>query len=241
MNVVRIGVVLPATFNLNADAANARVLAKRLTLSGVDTEIVALDEPESMARAELDALIIGSPSSSILTDPNLPRAEIADLVAASLDRSIPILAVSNGFHLLGAMTGRDGEIIEGLGVIPVRTTFGRKQHVSIGARVDTGSYELIGVENHNARVEFDDIEHQLGGVVRGTGNDWRGSEGYSRGSLTATHLHGPLFALNPAFADNFCRELLARRGATFVRGAALDDLDRLSLAAAAHLDRRASS
>jgi len=35
MSAVRIGVVFPTTFNLNADAANAQVLAKRLLLSDV--------------------------------------------------------------------------------------------------------------------------------------------------------------------------------------------------------------
>lgn len=241
MTAVRIGVLLPATFNLNADVANADVLARRLSLSGYEARVVPLDDPALFSTAELEALIIGSPSSSVLADPKLPRAAIARLVTRLLAGSVPILAVSNGFHLLGTMTGRDGAPIDGLGIIPVHTTFGTKQHVTIGALVDTGSDRLIGVENHNARVEFTDIAEQFGGVIRGTGNATGGPEGFEAGSLTATHLHGPLFALNPELADSWCRVILSRRDETFTRGAGLDELDRLAHAAAAHLERQGSS
>ncbi|MEY4312971.1 MAG: hypothetical protein RLZZ319_480 [Actinomycetota bacterium] len=241
MTAVKIGVLLPATFNLNADAANADVLVRRFTLSGYDAEVVPLDDPAEFSNEELDALIIGSPSSSVLADPALPRAEIATLVQRLRAARVPILAISNGFHLLGTMTGRDGAPLEGLGIIPVHTTFGTKQHVTIGALVDTGSDRLIGVENHNARVEFTDTAEQFAGVIRGTGNGTGGPDGFEAGSLTGTHLHGPLFALNPELADSWCRFILSRRGETFTRGAALDELDRLAHAAAAHLERQATS
>jgi CobQ-like glutamine amidotransferase family enzyme len=139
------------------------------------------------------------------------------------------------------MTGRDGTVIPGLELIPVSTAFGSAQHVTIGARVTVGDRSLIGVENHNATVTIDTPARAFGAVTRGFGNDGGDFDGYAHGSLVATHLHGPLFALNAVFADEFCSAILARRGTTFERGDALDALDALSLAAAVHLDRQAKS
>lgn len=241
MSAVRIGVVFPATFNLNADAANATVVARRLTLSGIDTEVVPYDI-DAMARGDMpDALIIGSPSSTGL-DSEDARSPIArDFIASAHASGVPILAVSNGFHWLGTMTGKDGTDLGGLGVIPVHTRFGATQHVTIGAQVDSSHGELIGVENHNATCELRDSSNAFGRVVHGVGNARDGVDGYADHAVWATHLHGPVFALNSALADAFASKILERRGETFTRGIALDDFDRLAAATAAHLIRKRSA
>jgi len=113
--------------------------------------------------------------------------------------------------------------------------------VTIGARVTTTELSLVGVENHNGRVDLLADGQKFGDVIRGIGNDTGGAEGFVRGSLVCTHLHGPLFALNPEFADRFSADILARRGEQFHRGEELDELDRLANAAARHLDRAATS
>lgn len=240
MTDVRIGVMFPSTFNLNADVANALVLQRRLELSGVETHIVPITGESSVDDAVVDALVIGSPSSSILLSPDLPRDGIASFVSTAFTSEIPILAISNGFHLLGQISNEDGETNAGLNLIPVTTTFGRTQHVTIGAQLETQWGRVVGVENHNARVELSSGD-AFGRIVRGVGNAAGGIDGLCWGTLWATHLHGPVLALNPTLADALCARILDRRGLTFSRGDGLDHLDELANRARTHLEKSTAS
>ncbi len=241
MSAVLVGVLFPATFNLNADAANATQLVKRLTLSGLDAEVVPVDADVLVAGTSLDALVIGSPSSSVLASPDSSSQELHDFVTTALIDDVPILAVSNGFHLLGTMTAADGSDRGGLGIIPVSTTFGPQQHVTIGAEVNTEWGDLIGIENHNATVSLDADSSVFGSMTFGVGNNTGGAEGFHRATLWATHLHGPLFAMNPTFADLFAMHAAAHRGLSYSRSTALDDIDRLAEQARGHLVRKRAS
>jgi CobQ-like glutamine amidotransferase family enzyme len=236
MTTVRIGVVFPTTFNLNADAANGTVLAKRFHLSGLDAEVVALDIDAMTAKTSIDALIVGSGSSSNVAASETTSARVRDFLNNSLSTDTPILSVSNGFHLWGNLTAKDGTNIPGWDLIPVHTRFGVTQHVTVGARVSTTWGTLVGIENHNATVEIDGCD-PLGTVEHGVGNNSGGVDGIQFGSLWGTHLHGPVFAMNPSFADEFARRVLARHGITFEPGEALDAIDQLSAETAAHLVR----
>ena len=239
MSAVRIGVVFPTTFNLNADAANAQVLAKRLQLSEIDVEVVPLDVDAMTAKVSVDALIVGSGSSSNLTAPESTSPRVRDFLKAALSAETPILAVSNGFHLWGTMTAKDGQTMAGWDVIPIHTQFGTTQHVTIGAQVLTTWGTLVGVENHNATVEIDGCD-PLGTVVHGVGNNAGGVDGIHFGSLWGTHIHGPVFAMNPFFADEFASRVLARLGMTYAPGKDLAELDQLSLGTSEHLVRMQS-
>jgi CobQ-like glutamine amidotransferase family enzyme len=236
MSAVRIGVVFPTTFNLNADAANAQVLAKRLQLSEIDVEVVPLDLDAMTAKVPVDALIVGSGSSSNVSAPESTSPQVRDFLKSALSAETPILAVSNGFHLWGTMTGKDGNTVAGWGLIPTRTQFGTTQHVTIGAQVQTAWGKLVGVENHNATVDLNGCD-PLGTVVHGVGNNSGGVDGIHFGSLWGTHIHGPVFAMNPFFADEFASRVLARLGMTYTPGQDLAELDQLSLGTSEHLVR----
>jgi CobQ-like glutamine amidotransferase family enzyme len=236
MTTVRIGVLFPTTFNLNADAANGPLLTKRLQLAGVDAEVIPLDLDAITAKAPIDALIVGSGSSSIVaaTDTTSPR--VRDFLKDALATDTPILAVSNGFHLWGTLAAKDGSPIAGWDLVPVETRFGAIQHVTVGARVVTSWGTLVGVENHNATVVLDGCD-PLGTVEHGVGNNSGGVDGIQFGSLWGTHLHGPVFAMNPSLADEFASRVLGRHGIAFTPGESLAALDQMSLGAAAHLVR----
>lgn len=241
MSAIRLGVVFPATFNLNADAANATVLARRLVLSGYDVDVVPLDLDAMTVDAPCDALFIGSPSSTGLTAAETRSALAREFVQSAHGGAVPILAVSNGFHWLGTMTAKDGTDLGGLGILPVHTVFHDRQHVTIGATVTSEWGTLVGVENHNATVELTSSASALGHMSHGVGNNRGEVDGFADDSVWATHLHGPVFAMNPHFADAFAVRVLERRGETFRRGETLDDIDTLARATAAHLVRKQSS
>jgi CobQ-like glutamine amidotransferase family enzyme len=236
MSAVRIGVVFPTAFNLNADAANAQVLAKRLQMSDVDAEVVPLDIDAMTANLSVDALIVGSGSSSNVSAPDTASPRVRDFLKAALSAETPILAVSNGFHLWGSLTGKDGQTIAGWDVIPAHTRFGTTQHVTIGAQVTTAWGTLVGVENHNATVVLDGCD-PLGTMLHGVGNNAGGVDGIHFGSLWGTHIHGPVFAMNPFLADEFAARVLGRLGRAYARGEGVAELDELSAGTAEHLVR----
>lgn len=241
MTSVRIGVLFPSTFNLNADAANATVLAKRLQLSGWDAEIEAIDIEAIESGISVDALIVGSPSSSIVTAPETTSKLVRDFFGSAMESATPILAVSNGMHLFGTMTSKTGEAIAGWGIVPMHTTFGSSQHVTIGMRLDTAWGPIVGVENHNAQVELSSEVESFGSVLHGVGNGVGSADGVIFGSLWGTHVHGPLFALNPIVADEFARRVVTRVGGEYVPGPGLAAIDELAANTAAHLVRKQSS
>jgi CobQ-like glutamine amidotransferase family enzyme len=241
VNAVRIGVLFPSTFNLNGDTANATVLARRLELSGVPIQIVACDADAMGTSATVDALVIGSPSSTALLAAQTGSDTVRGFIESARRDDVPILAISNGFHLLGTMKHEGGNDLGGLGLIPVRTTFGTRQYVTIGARVSTEWGNLVGVENHNATVELAGDAEPLGRISHGVGNNSGGFEGFRDATIWASHLHGPLFAMNPEFADAFAAQVMARRGGTYERSSDLDKIDILAHRAAAHLVRKQSA
>lgn len=233
--MIRVGVLFPARFNLNADAANASVLVRRLKLAGVDARVDAIDSDSIAEIPVLDGLVIGSPSSSTLVDPDLPRDRLRSALMDAFVNQVPVLAVSNGFHLLGRMSGSPGVENAGLEIIPVESRFGTERHVTIGARVDSAWGELVGVENHNATVTLENPETALGTVIRGTGNNEIGLEGYHAATIWATHLHGPVLALNPEFADVVVVAIASRAGSDYARTDAIERLDSLAAEARTHL------
>lgn len=241
MTTLAIGVLFPATFNLNADTANASVLTRRLELSGHSTEVVGLDLDEMTIGRAVDALIIGSGSSSIVTAAETTSPVVRDYVRNAMDSAIPILAVSNGLHLFGSMTGKDGRPLRSWELAPLHTTFGATQHVTIGMRVETAWGTVVGVENHNATVEIESEARPFGTVLHGVGNNSGKIDGIEFGSMWGTHVNGPLFALNPAIADEFARRVVARTGAEYIPGPELAQIDRLSKQTANHLVRKQSS
>lgn len=238
MTVLRVGVLFPTTFNLNADAANGSIIVRRLVLSDLDAEVVPIDSDAIRRRVAVDALIIGSPSSSIVKSAEATSAETRRFVSGVLADAAPVLAVSNGFHLLGKMTGKDGSLLGGLGLVPVATTFGSVQHVTIGAQIDTDWGVVVGIENHNATVQLGDGTAEFGRMLHGVGNGVGTVDGVRYGSLWGTHLHGPVFALNSTLADEFARRVAEHGGQTYLRRDDLDAIDRLAQGAREHLIRK---
>jgi CobQ-like glutamine amidotransferase family enzyme len=62
---------------------------------------------------------------------------------------------------------------------------------------------LTGFANHTGATSLGPAAQPLAATRVGRGNDGseRGPEGAVQGNVTATYLHGPVLARNPAFAD----------------------------------------
>jgi CobQ-like glutamine amidotransferase family enzyme len=204
----------PHELGINGDRGNVTVLARRAGWRGVDATVVE-HSPGSGDLPDADVVVVGSgPLSaqrSVHADLLAQAARLRDLVSGG----VALLAVSGGMHLLGREVElEDGSVLEGAGVLPVRTVLTAKRSVG-DLVVETPAGVLVGYENHGSLVTLEAGAQPLGTVRNGFGNGGSGGgEGVRAGSAIGTHLGGPVLALNPALADELLTAALARGGVT---------------------------
>lgn len=223
--------LLPALQNTNGDAENAAVLRRRAEWAGLDARVVAVDAREQLPE-RIDAIVLGSGSDSSIERSREVLLTMHDELRTWGTEGVPILAVGTGWELLSwGIERADGSSIEGLGILPGRA-------VPAPARV-TGDLvvasprfgTLVGFENH-ARDYVGAEGSPLGRVRAGVGNGrGSGQEGVVMGSVVGTHLHGPVLAKNPAFADHILGVAAERVGAAYVPGAGAAAVDGYAAAA----------
>ncbi|GAB3126141.1 type 1 glutamine amidotransferase [Glaciibacter psychrotolerans] len=208
--------LLPELLGTNGDAANARVLATRVRWAGYDANIIevrtAADLPDVV-----DAVVVGSGSDTDLVAARDILATLANEFRVWSTGGVPILAIGTGWELLSwGIEQHDSTVIEGLGLVAGRAV-PRPERVTDDLVVASKYGRLIGFENH-ARDYVGAEGSPLGRVISGSGNG-AGFEGIVMGEFFGTHLHGPVLARNPGFADHLLTVMLARHGAVYQRGA----------------------
>jgi CobQ-like glutamine amidotransferase family enzyme len=224
--------LFPSLLNSNGDAENARVLARRAEWAGATARVVAVEDAADLP-GHVDAVIIGSGSDTDIVAARDKLRTLIDELRRWGTEGVPILAVGTGWELLShgiELAGPAGAVqsIEGIGILPGRAV-PRAARVTDDLAVKTKFGRLIGFENH-AR-DYNHAEASpLGRVLSGSGNGRdSGQEGVVMGDVFGTHLHGPVLAKNPSFADELLGRMFRRAGASYVRGeraASVDDIAR---------------
>lgn len=199
--------LFPELTDVNGDAQNALVLARRAQWAGADAEVerVAVGDAPSSSPS---ALVLGS-----TTDPMLPRLVAAliavrDRLVGWLDDGVPLLAVGTGMEALGGLIRLPEGPLEGLGILPGES-HPLATRIAGDLVVRTAEGDLVGYENHSRGFRLDAGAQALGTVVRGVG-DGHGLDGVRHGSVLGTRLHGPVLAKNPVLADQLLSTLLGR-------------------------------
>jgi CobQ-like glutamine amidotransferase family enzyme len=196
--------LFPEVTDVNGDAQNALVLARRAEWAGEDAVVVPV-ALGAVPDVEPAAIVLGSS-----VDSALPRIREALLVllprlSAWLDAGVPLLAVGTGVEVLGSRIDLgNGSVVEGVGILP-GSAAPLAIRVTDDLVVDADEGRLVGYENHARGFRLDAGVQALGRVVSGVG-DGRGVDGVRHGSVLGTRMHGPVLAKNPALAD----ALLAR-------------------------------
>jgi CobQ-like glutamine amidotransferase family enzyme len=194
---VRILQLFPDLLDVNGDAQNALVLAQRLRWSGIDAEIV------TEAAQAPDLIVVGSGVDTALAEQAARLRSVAARLIEWVDGGVGLLAVGTGFELLSARVGD----LEGIGLFDgVAEPLAAR--VTTDLVVDSIFGRLVGFENHARGWTPGARPSPLGTVVAGHGNDGR-TEGARTGNAWGTHLHGPVLAKNPAFADAIIASVIA--------------------------------
>jgi len=194
----RILQLFPELTDVNGDAQNALVLTRRLQWAGHETEQVTLAEGEDAPDFTPTVVVLGSGVDSALSRTRDALTHIRSSLEEWISSKVPLLAVGTGMELLGRSIPL-AEPFDGLGILPGEATRLPKR-VTADLVIETPSGQLVGYENHARGFALASPAEALGRVLAGTGNG-RGTEGVRWESVYGTHLHGPVLARNPAFAD----------------------------------------
>jgi CobQ-like glutamine amidotransferase family enzyme len=131
------------------------------------------------------------------------------VLGGALDRGAQLFAVCAGLQILGeSFPGVSGEIIAGLGMVPIVSLPGKDRIVGeVLVHSDLFTEPLTGFENHRGRTDLGGLS-PLGRVLVGVGNGGEAIaihervDGLVAGNILATYLHGPALVRNPVLADH---------------------------------------
>jgi lipid II isoglutaminyl synthase (glutamine-hydrolysing) len=203
-SAIRVGLVFPELLGTYGDRGNAVVLVERCRRRGLDAELVEVAAGEPIPDS-LDVYLFGGGED----DPQVMAAagmrESRPAIERAHDGGAVIFAVCAGFQLLGhTYEARDGERLEGLGLVDMATAAGPARligEVVVDPDPSLGLPTLTGFENHGGRTRLGQGEKPLGRVVSGGGNGVDDGDGVLRERVVGTYLHGPALPRNPALAD----------------------------------------
>ncbi|MDQ2836134.1 MAG: glutamine amidotransferase [Actinomycetota bacterium] len=229
MTVLTLVHLYPREMNIYGDTGNVLVLRQRLRWRGLDAKVVAINIGDPLP-ADADIVLGGGGQDAAQGDIGRDFLDRGPTLRAMADDGVVMLSICGTYQMLGHhFLTKDGDRIEGVGVLDVTTT-GSDSRLIGNNHLSTEWGRLVGFENHSGLTELGPGVQPLGRTTTGRGNNGRDqTEGAVRDNVFGTYLHGPVLAKSPAFADELLRRALTRRGSVD-RLQPLDDS--LALAAA---------
>lgn len=230
--------LLPTLMNTNGDAENARVLATRAEWAGLDVELHWVDDVAELPE-RVDLVVFGSGSDSDLETARTALLPAIDRIRAWATERTVMLAVGTGWELMSwGLERENGQIVEGLGIFVGRAVPAPERVVG-DLVINSPWGELVGFENHS-RDYVGAEKSSIGSVIHGSGNgivqpSGRRHDGVLMGTAIGTHMHGPICAKNPVFADELLRLAAEHAGLKYVRSAQADQVDEWAKAASARV------
>ena len=191
--------VLPRLLGTYGDIGNELALLHRLRARGIPAESLHVEPGEPVPESG-DIYLLGGGEDRAQV---LASRMIGVGFARAVSRDAVVLAVCAGYQILGtSFTDSGGVVHSGLGLLDVETRPLPQRAVGemvVEPAIPVGP--LVGFENHRGGTALGADAHPLGWVTQGVGNGVASSEGAQCGRVFGTYLHGPVLALNPAFAD----------------------------------------
>ncbi len=208
LNIVHL---YPKEMNIYGDTGNRLALVKRAEWRDVDVQVklIGIGDPVPV---DADIIIGGGGQDAgqgkIQGDLQAKAKDLQRMV----DNGVVMLMICGMYQLFGRkFTTHEGDIIEGIGVLPLETVGGDRRMIG-NTICDTSYGEIVGYENHSGVTTLDDVSSALGTVTKGDGNNGHdGTEGCRVQNVFGTYSHGPVLVKNPTFADELLRLALTRK------------------------------
>jgi len=242
---VTIGWLYPGLMNIYGDRGNIICLQRRCEWRGLEVEVLSIGMGDRVTPDTADILFVGGGQDreQRLVAPDFRQVKGPGTRGAA-EAGVAILAVCGGYQLLGhEYRDADGTVLEGLGVLDLRTEPARPGEKRIIGNVvaeptfpgSEGRPRLVGFENHGGRTILGDGCRPLARVVRGGGNNGRdGFEGCVSGNVFGTYLHGSVLPKNAWLADLLIERGVRRRDPGFTLEPLDDALEVSARTAAEH-------
>lgn len=201
----------PREMNIYGDTGNRLVLQKRAEWRGIDVQIklVGVGDP---IPDEADIIVGGGGQDAGQGKIQDDLQEKAETLHQMAEAGVVMLMICGMYQLFGrSFTTHEGEVIQGIGVLPLETVGGHKRMIG-NTIYQTPFGEIVGYENHSGVTKLDNPAMAFGTVVKGSGNNGQdGTEGCRIHNVFGTYSHGPVLVKNPAFSDELLRLALSRR------------------------------
>lgn len=224
---IKIMHLYPDLLNLYGDKGNIACMQKRLEWRNIDAEVIRVTaETDDFEISSADIIFLGGGAERenkiVYEKLKNKKAELSGFI----ENGGTVVAMCDGFAMLGSCVNADSGENEGLGIIDISTTYSKDTKKVIGNAViscDGLAMPVVGFENHGG---ITDIKNHtpLGKVIKGGGVDGKGEiEGIVYKNLTGTYLHGPLFPKNPHLCDRILLATLTHKYGNFDALNLLDD------------------
>ena len=205
----------PDLLRTYGDTGNVLTLARRAEWRGFHVDVVAVTRGDPLP-ADAGVVFIGGGTDRVQVIVGTDLRERAGELAEVAARGCVVFGVCGGYQILGdRYVSSDADEIPGVGLLDVTTRAAGPRivgRVRAEATLWGRTFDLAGFENHGGRTTLGPLAVPLARVVRGGGNDGDGgSEGAVQGTVVGTYLHGPVLAINAAFADALLERALAPR------------------------------
>jgi len=145
-----------------------------------DADVTFADDPRALRSA--DVVVLPGTRATIADLAWLRERGLADAVCSHAAAGGVVLGICGGFQMLGrevadpvGVEGTPGAVVEGLGLLDVRTTFGAEKVLGLPTGMTLGA-PVTGYEIHHGRVEVGSGDEFLGGTRSGGvfGTMWHG-------------------------------------------------------------------
>lgn len=199
MTSLRVASLYPLSTAVQGDEGNARVLAHRARLRGIEAVVETLhDGPVPPA----DVLLLGGVDDDGM--PVLGRRLAEGGLSGRVADGVVVLAVNAAYQVLGrSYLTPDGVRHDGLGLLDVtsaRSPSLLASPVVTRARHDLGLEAMSAYESHFGTSVLGPDAEAFVELELGHGNDGR-ADGAVAGHVIGTYLNGPLLARNADLAD----------------------------------------
>ncbi|MBR5155047.1 MAG: glutamine amidotransferase [Clostridia bacterium] len=216
----------PNLLNLYGDKGNIECMKKRLLWRGIDVEVVTVIDDEEIDFDKADIVFLGGGSERELRIVAERLFNKKQQISGFVENNGSLMAVCEGFELLGKYYYIGKEKTEGLGILDIYTEIsadGSRFTGDVILECDGISNKVVGFENHGGITNINDYT-PLGKVLKGNGNDKvSGVEGVIYKNVMGTHLHGPIFPKNPELCDKFLLNTLKHKYNDFAEFSPLND------------------
>jgi len=233
----------PDQMNIYADRGNIIFFQQRCNWRGIEFEVTRCGMGESFDPGDFDLIYMGGGQDrdQKVVASDLVASKRESLRSAKDDGAV-ILAVCGGYQLLGSSYQLEEEVIEGLGLVDLKTVREPGPRligaVAIEVELDGSTRTVAGFENHGGRTYLGTAASPLGKVIAGHGNNGSDDfEGVHEDNLFGTYLHGPLLPKNAWLADHLIGLALEHHHGAGVDLEPLDD----TFESAAHETARAAA